>query len=58
MVPPENEPPKKVIGKKDTAKTLWEKSISLYTTGYKDHVELIEILERNQIEDFFLPAWN
>src|SRR5215469_158033 len=56
--PPEDEPLKRVIGQTDTAKALWQRSISLYTTSYKDHVALIDILQHNQIEDFFLPAWN
>ena len=55
--PPEDEPPKKVIGQKDAAKALWEKSISIYAVKYEDRVALIELLQRNQIEEFFLPAW-
>jgi hypothetical protein len=55
---PAAEPPQKVLGTKYTAAVLWDKSVSKYIGEYDKKIALIELLRHNQIEDFFLPAWN
>lgn len=55
---PAAEPPKKVLGAKSAASVAWERSISNYISEYDKKVALVELLRHNQIEGFFLPAWN
>jgi hypothetical protein len=55
---PAAEPPRKVLGTDYAAFSLWDKSISRYLPEYPRKVDLIALLQRNQIEEFFLPAWN
>jgi hypothetical protein len=55
---PAAQPPKKMLGAKSVAWEAWEQSVSNYISGYDKRVALIELLQHNQIEGFFLPAWN
>jgi len=55
---PAAEPPRKVLGAEYAASALWDKSVSQYPAEYPKKVDLIALLQRNQVEEFFLPAWN
>jgi len=55
---PAADPAKKVLGAKSAGAALWEDSISKYVDLYDKRVTLIELLQRNQVEGFFLRAWN
>lgn len=54
---PMAEAPPKVLGAKNTAAISWEKTISKYVHEYHKRVALLACLRENQIEQFFLPAW-
>jgi hypothetical protein len=54
---PAAEPPRKVLGAKNPATIVWENTVSKYSLEYEKKVALIELLQRNQLEEFFLPAW-
>ena len=55
---PAAEPPRKIVGEKPAAQILWEATISKYIDASSQHIALKELLESNQIEPFFAPAWN
>jgi hypothetical protein len=55
---PAAEPPPFMFGEQKTAATIWDKSVSQYVGEYDKKIALIELLQHNQIEKFFLPAWN
>jgi hypothetical protein len=55
---PAAEPPPKVLGAKSAAAVLWDNAVSKYIEEYDNKIALIELLHCNQIEEFFLPAWN
>jgi hypothetical protein len=50
--------PGTVLGDDSAAETLWNQTISSYAATSNTKVELSALLENNQIEAFFLPAWN
>jgi hypothetical protein len=55
---PAAEPPRKIVGETPAAQILWGATISKYIDASNQHIALKELLERNQIEPFFAPAWN
>jgi len=55
---PAAEPAKKVLGETPTAVAAWEDTISKYVGEYAKRIELATLLSNNQLDVFFLPAWN
>jgi hypothetical protein len=47
-----------VLGDDSAAEILWNETISRYTAPSSHRVELSALLKNNQIDGFFLPAWN
>jgi hypothetical protein len=46
------------FGRKNAANVVWDDVVSKYIGEYQRRVALIELLRHNQVEEFFLPAWN
>jgi hypothetical protein len=46
-----------LFGGDESALSVWDKTISKFPASYSQQVELKALLERNQVEKFFLPAW-
>ena len=47
-----------VLGEISAAQSVWDETISRYTAPSSNRVELSALVENNQIDGFFLPAWN
>jgi hypothetical protein len=55
---PAAEPPKKVLGATPGATASWQDTISKYAGEYAERISLATLLGNNQLNAFFLPAWN